>query len=88
MKKLYKAILLLFAVLIVWMSIFTVEYTVREATHNHFEEKREGETNTDNIRDTYTSVLRPTDVEKYEDWSKYVEILEGDTIEVKVIKSN
>ena len=36
------------------------------------------------LRDTTIFILRPNDVEKYEDLSKYVEVMEGDTIHIQV----
>lgn len=38
------------------------------------------------LRDQETFVLRPNMVDEYEDWIKYVDIMEGDTIHITVFE--
>lgn len=41
---------------------------------------------TEGLRDQKTFVLDPTMQEEYEDWVKYVSIMEGDTIHITVME--
>jgi hypothetical protein len=38
------------------------------------------------LRDSAIFILRPTDVEKYDDLIKYVEVMEGDTVLISVFE--
>lgn len=43
-------------------------------------------TSTTQVRDEQSFILRPNMVDEYDDWIKYVDIMEGDMIYIRVTK--